>query len=262
MDIKIPDTFMGKPVEGAIKRVLAMQKSKPKKTAKTSQKQIILPNEDLQFITDKSLYDEIKTYFAKTFPDKQEMFNELEWNSQNSVATGSNSYISTGVDMFFKKNMPKYRIARQIDLETDLKKFKGFYIDSGLALRSLENPNQEKAKHIQKQLKQRGLNKFPVWMDLRGLELDSNLNFNLTDESRYKQADCLNWKNETKYSQIDDFGLPKSKDKNSSRKIWTNKQGLSRCFLYWGSDLGSRYEGLAVSDGVGRVALVRVPEGT
>ena len=51
---------------------------------------------------------------------------------------GSNTYIAAAVDMYFKSINSEFRIARQSDLETNLKMFKGFYIDSGFALRNLE----------------------------------------------------------------------------------------------------------------------------
>ena len=55
---------------------------------------------------------------------------------------GSNSYIATAVDMYFKSINSQHRIARQFDLETNLPMFKGCYEDTGLALRSLENKKQ------------------------------------------------------------------------------------------------------------------------
>ena len=223
---------------------------------------ILPPNEDIFFITDKKLYDEIKKYFAKEkiFSAHQDKFNKLTWDDANSVATGSSTYIATGVGMFCKTQMPQYELARQADLETDLQKFKSFYIDSGLALRSTDGINSTQAKHIYEQLKKREPKiNFPVWLDLKGLELDANLNFNLTDKSRYKIAGCLNWDSGENYSQSDDFGLPSSKDKNSSRQIWTpnEKKGLRGCFLDRGSGLYSGSGGFAYSYSDGRVALVK-----
>ena len=89
------------------------------------------------------------------------------------------------------------------------------------------------------------------------MSLDSNLNFNLTDESQYKTAECLNWKSGEKYSKIDEFGLPKEKDENSSRQILTINSGLSRGYLYWVSDLSSSSLDLSNSDDSGRVVLAK-----
>ena len=244
-------------IEGKEKEELAKQaktKAKTPKQPKQAKTTIVLANLDMQFITDKNLYDEIKKYFTATFKGHEDIFNKLVWNDKDSVAKGSNSYIATGVDMFCKTQLQDYRIARQADLETNLQMFKDFYIDSGLALRSLKDPNKDKARHLYNQLKSVD---FPVWIDLKGLTLDSNLNFNLTDESIYKKAECLNWENGTKYSKTDDYGLPKEKDESSTRQIWTTNKGLARCFLDRGSNLYSGFEGLDGSGDDGRVVLVK-----
>ena len=164
----------------------------------------------------------------------------------------------TAVGMFLKQNRPEYTIARQAELETNLEMFKDYYVDSGLALRSLEDPNSGRASYLHEQLlKKDSKIKFPIWIDLKGLTLDSSLNFNLTNESAYKTAECLSWNNQTKYSKTDDFGLPKEKDESSSRQIWTMDKGLARCFLDRDSYLNSGYGGLDYSDDDGRVVLVK-----
>jgi cysteine synthase len=82
------------------------------------------------------------------------------------------------------------------------------------------------------------------------------LNFNITPQSRYKTAECLNWENGTCYSQIDNDGLPKAEDKNSGRQIWTRQDGLARACLGRGGDWSSGSAYLGYSDGDGRVVLV------
>ena len=166
--------------------------------------------------------------------------------------------------MFLKSQPPDFRIARQCDLETNLQIFKDFYIDSGLALRSLEEPNKTQAENLYKQLKARGLTDpqiFPMFFDLRGLELSPNLEFKLTDESRYTKADCLNWQGGTKYSQTNEFGLPISKNTSGSRQIWTRESDLSRVYLNRISDLNSRFDDLADSNDDGRVVLAKPRSG-
>ena len=80
----------------------------------------------------------------------------------------------------------------------------------------LNKNNKEQAVYLFDQLKKRGLTEkdFPIWFNLRDLELDNNLNFNLTDESIYSTQPCLDWENGTRYSKINSFGLPKEKDEN------------------------------------------------
>jgi len=172
----------------------------------------------------------------------------------------SNPFLAVAVDMFCKKHYPEYRIARQVDLETNLSMFEGFYIDSGLALRNLTNQsNLEKAKYLFEQLKQKGIKEsnFPIWLDLRGLELNGK-NFKLTDESIYSTQECLNWKSGTKYSKINNLGLPKEKDENSLRQIWTSNNALSSCYLYRNSVLYSCYSVFFVSNDYGRVVLAKL----
>jgi hypothetical protein len=221
------------------------------------QKQINLPNKDLQFVTDKNLYKEICKYLKTEFPD---LDNPLTFSDK--VMKQSNTYIAVAVDMYFKSINSEFRIARQSDLETNLQMFKDFYIDSGLALRNLENANKEQAIYLFNQLKQKGFTEkdFPIWINLRGLSLDKNLNFNLTDESLYKTAKCLNWKNGTKYSQVDDFGLPKEEDESSNRQIWTANYALSRCYLGRYSDLISYNSDFSNSNDDGRVVLAKAKD--
>jgi len=214
----------------------------------------ILPNSDLSFVEDKDLYKEIRNYLKS---EHRNLKNELIF--QDEVMKGSSTYLAVAVDMFLKKYHPGFRIARHTDLETNLSMFKGFYIDSGLALRNLKGANKEQGIYLFNQLKQRGIKEknFPIWLDLRGLLLDQNLNFNLTDESRYKTEECLSWECGIGYSKIDDFGLPQQKDKNSGRQIWTSDYSLSRCYLVRISYLYSSDSVFSYSNDIGRVVLAK-----
>ena len=225
-------------------------------TEETEEKpKINIPSGDLNFITDENLYKEIVNYMDKTFPAyTSTLSGKLSFDG---VMKGSNPYIATAVDMFFKSINDTHRIATQKDLETNLEMFRGFYEDTGLVLRSLNNPNNYKAKYLYEQLGKAN-STLPIFFDLRGLKLDANLNFNLTEESRYKTANCLNWKNVTSYSKMDEFGLPKEKDENSSRQIWTCKDGLVRLYLGGNFNLDSYTENLRnFYDYYGRIILVK-----
>jgi hypothetical protein len=218
----------------------------------------ILPTEDLSFIEDKDLYKEIRNYIKNDHPNLE---NKLIFDESEKVMKYSNLYLAVAVDMFSKEYHPEYRLATQFDLEQNLPMFEDFDIDSGLALRNLTGTNKDKGIYLFNQLKQRGIKKsnFPIWVDLRGITLDSNLNFNLTDESRYKlNADCLNWKKGEKYSLIDDYGLPKKKDSNSGRQIWTADHALSGGSLSWCSVLVSGNSVFVYSGDNGRVVVAKV----
>ena len=217
-----------------------------------------LKKENLSFITDKNLYKEIRKYLDATFSaHKSTLSKNLRF--EDSVMKGSNSYIAVGVDMFLKKQNSKYRIATQRELETNLEMFKGCYKETGLALKSIAEPNKSQAENLYAQIKKATPNiEFPIFVDLRGLVLDSNLNFNLTDESKYKTAECLNWKDEKRYSKIDDFGLPKEIDKNSKRQIGTKSSGLLSSYLNGALYFNANGEDLSNSNSSGRVVLARV----
>ena len=239
-----------------LKRFLSQVHNKnPKPESPPIQNPIIPITEDLSFVTDENLYKEISQYITKKH---SQIENKLIF--ADNVMKHSNPFFAVAVDMFCKKHYPEYRIARQVDLETNLSMFEGFYIDSGLALRNLTNQsNLEKAKYLFEQLKQKGIKEsnFPIWSDLRGLELNGK-NFKLTDESIYSTQECLNWESKTKYSKTNNLGLPKEKDENSLRQIWTSNNALSRCFLNWDSDLNSLYLGFFDSNGNGRVVLAKL----
>ena len=214
---------------------------------------ISISSKDLTFITDENLYKEIVCYMDKTFHYTSAFsIGKLYFDG---VMKGSNPYIATAVDMFLQSINDTHRIATQKDLETNLEMFKGFYEDTGLVLRSLKDPNQDKANYLYGQIAKAN-STLPIFFNLRGLKLDANLNFNLTEESRYKTANCLNWESATKYSKIDEFGLPKEKDENSSRLIWTLEDGLVGLYLDAIPNLNSYDEYLGNSNTTGRVVLV------
>src|SRR3989339_875894 len=228
-------------------------------TEETEEKpKINTPSGDLNFITDENLYKEIVNYMDKTFPAyTSTLSGKLSFDG---VMKGSNPYIATAVDMFFKSINDTHRIATQKDLETNLEMFRGFYEDTGLVLRSLNNPNNYKAKYLYEQIAKAN-STLPIFFNLRGLKLDANLNFNLTEESRYKTANCLNWESVARYSKIDEFGLPTEKDINSLREIWTLKDGFVRLSLNKHLDLNSYNGGLEDSNDNGRVVLVDLKKG-
>ncbi len=259
MTLKIPTSFAGIDGKTAYEKIMnEVPETKPSELEEKTQTPNIQPSGDLSFVTDENLYKEVCKYIKK---EHQNLNNPLIFDKTENVMKHSNAYIATAVDMFLKQNIPDCRIANLIDLEQNLPMFKNFYIDSGLALKNITNNiNKSQAEYLFNQLKKRGLSEsdFPIYFNLRGLTLDNDLNFNLTDESLYKtKAECLNWKNGTHYSEKDNFGLPEKEDKTSNRQIWTNDNALSRCYLVGNSNLYSYNSGLSDSDGSGRVIFAR-----
>ena len=260
-NIKIPKTFMGKNCKEEYEKMMSKSPNKDLNLKKDNKsKELILPNQDLQFITDKNLYKEIIQYLNTIFPNNQNYLGLDKLKFEDNVMKGSNIYNTIAIDMYLKSINSRYRIARQIDLEQKLDMFKEFYVDSGLALRNLTGVYQQQTKYLFEQLKSRGLTEddFPIWFDLRGLKLDNNLIFNLTDESKYKTAKCLNWEDDEYYSEIDDFGLPKKINENSNRKIVTYNTDLARCYLVRSSILstsGGMSFWQSEEEGYGRIVL-------
>jgi len=258
--MKLPTSFMGYNGKEELERI---ENEKPiKKNIVNKVNPKVNLSGDLSFVNDKVLYKEIVQYMDKTFPSHK---NILSGNLKfkDNVMKGSNTYIATAVDMYLKSINSEYRLATQLDLEQKLKFTENIYNDSGLALRNLKKGNKDKAIYLFGQLKKKNLTEkdFPLWFNLRNLNLDNNLNFNLTDESFYSKADSLNWDNGTNFSKVNSFGLPDEKDKNSSRQIWTSDDALSRCYLNRNSDLNSNNSNLSSSDDNGRVVLAKPRSG-
>ncbi|MCR4327888.1 MAG: hypothetical protein NUV46_04900, partial [Nanoarchaeota archaeon] len=197
-------------------------KEPKKKNIETKVNPVVPISGGLSFVTDENLYKEIIKYMDKEFPNSKNLISE-KLKFEDNVMKGSNTYIATVVDMFLKEMNYEYRLATELDLEQNLKFTKDTYNDSGLALRNLTGGNKEEALYLFNQIKKEGKleSDFPMWFNLRGLKLDKNLNFNLTPESFYETAQCLNWESGTRFSKTNSFGFPIEKNENSNRQIWT-----------------------------------------
>ncbi|MDP3966089.1 MAG: hypothetical protein Q8Q04_00990 [archaeon] len=206
--------------------------------------------ENLIFVTNKELYTEIVGYMDKTFPESKRYLSGM-LAFDDGVMKGSNPYVVVGTDMFLRKVNSGYRVATQADLEKNLDMFSGFYVDSGLAIRD---------SSVLKGLKISNDN-LPVFINLRGLEINNNFGFTLSKESLIKRAKCLNWTNGTHFSKINDYGLPKEEDKSSKRQIRTGNSALSRVYLYGGGYLDVGDGDLGDSSDYGRVVLAKVNGG-
>jgi len=260
MTLKIPKNFRGIDGRKELERILnEIPKEEIYKEIGKTESPIVQPSGELRFITDVNEYNEIVKYFDSSFKEHKDILSKNL--SFDSVMKGSNTYIEKAIDMYLKSINSEYRLATQLDLEQNLSFTKDTYNDSGLALRNLIGTNKEQAEYLFEQLKKKGITdkNFPIWFNLRGLDLDDNLNFNLTDESLFKTAECLNWKNGTHYSVIDDYGLTKEEDSSSKRQIWTDKgYALSRCYLNRNSNLDSNDSILSFSNDDGRVVLAKL----
>lgn len=196
------------------------------------------------------------------------VLNALSYS--NNVVKGSNPFAVVLTNQIIREE--GLRTATQADLERVLKinafglnvlDLRGFYEDTGLVLRSEDEPNRYLAKNLAEQVKSRKkkVGKTPIVIPLNRLELVNDLNsphglaFDLTDESEIIYAPVLGGKDNMKsFSETDKYGLPE-KLWEGNRTLYTRDSGLSRLNLYDGSDLYSGSRGLGSYDD-GRVVVV------
>jgi hypothetical protein len=220
------------------------------------------PNKNLKFVSDKHLYDEMIRYFTKEFPGKEDFLNrKFVWDSAFSTAVGSSSVLAIGADMYLESQNVGYRIATLKDLEKNPKLGGGIYVDTGLVLRSLEDPNFGKAKYLREQIRKANPQMdLPIYIQSRGLKLTKGLNFLLTDESVYKTANCLNCENYMSYSQTDNLGLPENMgvdDDDRTLNVPKFRSGLIGVYLSCDRILITNEERLDSSAHSGRIVLVK-----
>mgnify|MGYP001563577549 CR=1 FL=1 len=190
----------------------------------------------------------------------------------DGVVKGSNPFAVVLMNRI--ANQSGLRVANQADLELAIKAnalaLRGQYEDTGLVLRSEDEPNLYLAGKLMQQIRTRNPNaKMPAMIQLSDLELvtDSSsphqLAFKIKDDAEISyDLSVLNKDGSFSSEDIDKkTGLPTKTGSNGNRNLYTRNSGLSRLVL--GRDLGldSRSDGLAYSVGDGRVVLVSA-EGT
>lgn len=184
----------------------------------------------------------------------------------DDVVKGSNPFAFVLLNRVLQ-NHGKW-VARPVDLERALEKgeidLMGTYGDSGLVLRSENDPNEYLAKNLAYQVKEKGyvVGGDSVMIPLAGLELvyDSNsphdLAFQLTNSSEIIYAPQLNKSNYSKkFNRADEKGLPIFEE-NGSRTLYSN-EGKGLCRMHRGVVLGLHAGGgiLDNSSSVGRVIV-------
>ncbi len=189
---------------------------------------------------------------------------------KDSLVKGSNPFYVVAVNDELRSQNLDVRTATQADLEKILKtnalNLRDIYEDTGLVLRSEEEPNEYLAKNLAKQLKARGY-KFsktkPLLIWLKDCELikdeksDYGISFKIRDGAEILIAPEFTGENSgKKFSQTNDNGMPIFDD-NGERYNWTRENGLSRLYLNRYLNVISSDDGLANSGENGRVVLVR-----
>ena len=143
----------------------------------------------------------LQEYRARVKADYSDIsaLNVLSYS--DNVAKGSNPFAVVLANQILRQE--RLRVATQADLEKALKmgalNLRGTYEDTGLVLRSEDNPNANLAKNLMSQVKSRNKKqKFPVMIPLTELELktDGNSNhglaFNLREDAEVIYSPILN----------------------------------------------------------------------
>ena len=189
----------------------------------------------------------------------------------NDVIEGSNPFAVVLTNQIVSQE--GLRAATPADLERAIRlnkvnqqlglNLRGTYEDSGLVLRSEDEPNEYLAKNLAKQIKARQSLKPPVMIPLNGLELvndsqsEHDLSFKLKEDAQVIYAPILNKSGNFTFEDIDEqTGLPKKIGDNGDRTLYTRSNGLSGLCLSGSLGLYSGWGDLAGSGSDGRVAVV------
>jgi hypothetical protein len=210
----------------------------------------------------KAFLDEYQGRVKADYKDASAL-NVLRYDS--GVVKGSNPFAVVLANQILRQE--GLRTSTQADLEKALRikalELRGTYEDTGLVLRSEDEPNTYLAKDLMNQVKARNKKQeLPVMIPLTGLELraDSNsphsLAFNLLEGAEIIYAPILNKLGNFNSEDIDEItGLPKQTGQGN-RTLYTRDSGLSRLYLYRYLYLNSNYDYLADSGDGGRVVVV------
>jgi len=194
------------------------------------------------------------TLSSKYLPQYQErikLFNERARKSldifpdKNGILVGSNCFAPLVLREFLPKNS---KLATMYDLEKlggeNPEIFKGFYIDTGLFLRTPGDsykPNDLPAKNLAEQLKHRSINlETPKVIYFDALNLDENqdsaygLTYRLNERAEFGKniIDAPELTSDSMFKTIDERGIP-VQDSKGNRQLYTRRDGLSRFSLYW-----------------------------
>mgnify|MGYP001559183338 CR=1 FL=1 len=188
----------------------------------------------------------------------------------NEIVIGSNPFYVVAVQSRLPSGV---RVSSQADLERALRtgalNLRGTYEDTGLVLRSEDNPNEYLSANLMAQVKERlgKKAKMPVMTPLYGLEIvkdessPQGLAFKLKEDAEIVYAPILNKSGNFDLKDIDEkTGLPK-KTEGGNRTLYTINSGLSRLFLDYNLDVSSDNGNLTYSSDNGRVVLVSTAEG-
>ena len=262
--IKMPNPRFSQIAERWMNKEVPSEKSQP--VTPVQQSSPLMNNANYSFLEGDFGRQVLEEYNQLVQSEYQNAFALQKLSFADNLVKGSNPFAFVLLNRLLQ-NHGKW-VTRPIDLEKALEKeaidLKGTYGDSGLVLRSENNPNEYLAKNLASQVKGKGYNVGgdTVMIPLAGLELvyDSNspnyLSFQLTDSSEIIYAPQLNKTNHNKkFNKADEKGLPIFGD-NGLRTLYSSEDsGLCRLYRCRDLDLNAWNADLAYSLPDGRVIV-------
>jgi hypothetical protein len=269
MTLKIPTSIYGRNAEEDYERVIARTGSSPQPKPLSSRLSSSA-FENVSFLSDDDLGREIHNAVRTKYSD-------IEAITKVNLGKGSNPFYVVAVNEFLRTNYPNLKTVTQADIERVIREnlpleLSGHYEDSGLVLRTRQNPNEYLAGNLFDQFKSQGKNlkensAYVLWLHNLSLKKDTNsphgVSFVLLNGfADYFEAPILNETSQQKFESSDidlATGIPTRVSATGSRTSYTNnlKNGLVRLYLNRNLDLNSYYENLANSYDYGRVALAK-----
>ena len=233
------------------------------------------PSKRAQPPTNNANYSFLEGNFGRQVLEKYNQLAQDEYQNASvlqklsfadDVVKGSNPFAFALLNRVLQ-NYGKW-VARPADLERALEEgtidLNGTYGDSGLVLRSENDPNEHLAKNLASQVKRKGYNVGgdTIMIPLAGLRLvyDSSsphdLVFQLTDSAEIIYAPQLNKTNHgKKFNHADGKGLPTFEDSGSRTLYSDEENGICRLYRDWDLDLYAWDWDLADSGSDGRVVV-------
>lgn len=217
---------------------------------------------------DKDLFDKYQNVLYEKFSGLASL-NVLK--EYQGTIKGSNTYSTILINSLLPKGK---HVATPTDLENiilkDNRVLRRSYTDTGIIIRSQDEPNYYLAQDLALQIKTKETIRFPMIIPLRylNIRLDKNtssgLAFTLKDDARAISSDMMNktgfFNNKDKTYPIKDGFLPKllhnEYSQENDRELTINNKGLSRLYMNQYLDLVSDLVDLRTSYDAGKTIII------
>lgn len=215
----------------------------------------------------RELIKEGKELVRLDYNDNQSLF-PYKVDESTGLVIESSTFGNILLNKLFRKFGLLVHTSRARDLgkivQENILDLNGTYEDAGIVVRGEGELNGYLAQDVIAQVKEQYGNKYslPFMIDLTELDLvnDSNsrykVKFKLLEGAEVVSSKKLAGLNDGRsFNETDKRGIPIFKN-DGKRAFYANSDGLSRLILFRDLDLCSYFDGLAVSNSVGRVVVV------